>query len=99
MADKLVTGSFTATGQSGSFQRDVERPQFNMELRGTFVGTVALERSLDGGSNWVGLTALGTAFSFTGPCSEIFEEPEVGALYRLNCTAYTSGTINFRLSQ
>ena len=26
-------------------------------------------------------------------------EPERGVLYRFNCTAYTSGTINYRMSQ
>lgn len=97
-----VTGSFTATGQSGSFQpiiRDRAWGQFNIELRGTFVATVALERSLDGGSNWVGCTMVGTAVTWTAPASENWEENERGGLYRLNCTVYTSGTVTYRISQ
>jgi len=98
-----VTGTFTATGQSASLCPElssaVSSAPFNMALRGTFVGTVQLEASFDSGTNWIPVTALGTSITFTGPCKEVFEEPEAGVLYRLNCTAYTSGTINYRLSQ
>lgn len=96
-----VTGSFTATGQSAAFQaviRERSYGQFNIELRGTFVATVVLERSLDGGSNWVPVTTLGSGMSWTAPASETWEENERGALYRLNCT-WTSGTVTYRLSQ
>lgn len=95
-----VTGSFTATGQSAAFQpimRERSWGQFNIELRGTFGATVALERSFDG-ANWVGVTALGTAVTWTAPCSESWEENERSAQYRLNCT-WTSGTVTYRLSQ
>lgn len=96
-----VTGTFAATGQSAAFQpiiRDRSWGQFNMELRGTFVATVALERSFDG-TNWVACTNLGSTVSFTAPCSEVCEESERSATYRLNCTAFTSGTVTYRLSQ
>jgi hypothetical protein len=97
-----VTSTFTATGQSAAIiakGRDDGRPNFvNVSLWGTFVGSVRVERSFDG-TNWLPLTALGTAINFTGPCSETFDEAETGVQYRLNCTAYTSGTINYRMSQ
>ena len=103
---QAVTGSFTATGQSASFLAkgiDDGRPKsFNVELRGNGVATIQLERSFDG-TNWAPLTASGTQlerFTMTGSSSysETWEEEEAGALYRLNCTAYTSGTVNYRLS-
>jgi len=102
MAQKLVS-SFTATGQSSSFLPDgvddlISRP-FNLSIWGTFVGTVQLERSFDNGVTWLPLTALGSSLAFTAPCSETFTECEASVIYRLNCTAYTSGTINYRLSQ
>jgi hypothetical protein len=98
-----VSSTFTGTGQSASFLIkgvDDRRPtSFNLSLWGTFVGTVQLERSFDG-STWLPLTANGTQiYKFTAPCSEPVEESEIGVLYRLNCTAYTSGTINYRLSE
>jgi hypothetical protein len=97
-----VTGSFAATGQSAAITvkgvDDQRGHPINISLWGTFVGTVQVERAFDGGSNWLPLTALGSAIAFTGPVSEVFEEGEAGVQYRLNCTAYTSGTINYRMS-
>lgn len=102
MAQNL-TGTFAATGQSASFLPDGVDDKtdrvFNVSLWGTFVATVQLERSLDG-TNWLPLTANGTPIEkFTAPCSEEIEEDEATAIYRLNCTAYTSGTVNYRMSE
>ena len=100
-----VTGSFTGTGQSLSFRPVLRSANggggaFNVSLRGTFVGTVQIERSFDG-TNWfvASRDSAGTAALFTAPASVIVEEPEAGVQYRLNCTAYISGTINYRISQ
>lgn len=66
-----------------------------------FVGTVQLERSFDGGLTFipVSLTNKGDAVAkWTANVSTSFMEPERGVLYRLNCIAYTSGGLNYRLS-
>jgi hypothetical protein len=89
--------SFTANGQSTTWQEFSGR--FNLHLAGTFVATVILERSFDGGVTAAPCTNLGAAVSFTAPASEILEAPETGVLYRLRCTAFTSGPISARLSQ
>jgi len=67
-----------------------------------FNATVQLERSFDGGATYVpcnlgsgGILAQWT----TGPVSLTFGEPEKNVLYRLNCLAYDTGTINYRISQ
>lgn len=100
-----VVGTFTAQTASSPFQpimRDRGWMQFNLFLRGTGVATIQLERSPDG-TNWYPITAAGLqlyAYSYTGTSiGEVAEEAEVGVSYRLNCTAYTSGTITYRLSQ
>lgn len=95
-----IASAFTGTGQSGSFRPAAGRP-FNVSVWGTFVGTVELERSFDAGSTWLDCSrdSAGTTASFTAPFSVVVEEPEVGVIYRLNCSAYTSGTINYRISQ
>jgi hypothetical protein len=100
-----VTGSFTATGQSAPFaplvaQRNTANG-FNVSVSGTFVATVQLERSFDNGTTWFVCSsdASGTTASWTAPFSVIAEEPEPGVIYRLNCTAYTSGTATYRISQ
>jgi hypothetical protein len=102
MAD-IVTGSFTATGQSASFSPDTTRAtqpgMFNYSLQGTFVATLQLERLLPGETVWQPLTALGNTISYNSPCSETWEECEADVSYRWNCTAYTSGTINYRMGE
>ena len=96
-----VTGTFSATGQSASFA-PVGGRGFNASLWGTFSATVQIERSFDGGTTWLILTANGTQlekFAGSQVISENLQEDESGVLYRFNCTAYTSGTVNYRLSQ
>lgn len=69
----------------------------------SYVGTVQLERSFDGGSVWIvcNIGGSGTLAQYAAgtPISLVFDEPENMVAYRLNCIAYTSGTINFRLSE
>ena len=96
-----VSGTFTATGQSSAF---LPFPgPFSVWLQGG-VGTVKLERSTDSGSTWIDVSSdvLGTVASWALNSTEVsvvVDEPEQGSQYRLNCTAYTSGTITYRLGQ
>ena len=92
-----VAGSFTGTGNSDAMQ---VRGGVNITLSGTFVATVQPQRSFDGGTTWHSLATLdGFAVrSFTAPISLPLWEPEEGVLYRLACTAYSSGTVVYRLS-
>lgn len=101
-----VTGTFEATGQSATFTpnvatRDTNCGQFNISASGTFVATVQIERSFDNGTNWFVCSSdsAGTAASFTAPFSVVAEEPTPGVIYRLNCTALTSGEVDYRISQ
>jgi hypothetical protein len=95
-----VAAAFTSTGQSSAFEPHAGRP-FNVSVWGTFVGTIDLERSFDDGSTWLKCSrdSAGTAASFTAAASVVVEEPEAGVLYRLNATALSSGTANYRISQ
>lgn len=68
-----------------------------------YVGTVQLERSFDGGSTWlvanVGGSGVLAQWPTGTPVAVTFGEPEKQVLYRLNTIAYTSGTINYRISE
>lgn len=104
MAINSVTGTFAATGSSASLVPECSQNRntgaaFNVALYGTFVGTVLLEKSFDG-TNWLPVYRgnSATAISYTAPASEVVCEPEDGVAYRLRCSAYTSGTVNYRLS-
>lgn len=70
----------------------------NLTLYGTWTGSVALERSFDGGTNWHNCTLpSGAANAYTGNVSVALEEPEPGVLYALN-PAVLTGTLSYRLS-
>ena len=106
----VLTGTFTATGQSAGLQ---VYGNYNITLTGTFVATVRIERSFDEGASWAVLSkdAAGTPNAYTSALSLVLNEPENSAeavagatekpniRVRLNCTSYTSGTVNYRISQ
>jgi len=69
----------------------------------TYSATVQVERSFDGGATWlpcnIGNAGVLAQYSTGTPISASFGDPEGQVLYRLNCTSYASGTINWRISQ
>ena len=113
IAKSVVSGIFEATGQSGNAVRGLQStggsssidPVFggmlNASLLGTFEATVRLEKSYDGGVTWNPLSrdVTGTPAEYTTPVEFGVFEPEDAVEYRWNCTSYTSGTVNYRLSQ
>ena len=68
---------------------------YNFSVSGTWVATVTLQRSYDGGSTWVDLA------NFTSNVEDISLEPETGVYYRFGVKtgAFTSGTVVGRISQ
>jgi hypothetical protein len=95
-----VTGAFSGAGQNSAVFTPIEGRGFNITLYGTFVGTVVLQRSTDGGTTWLPVTAGGVAiYSWTAPGSESAEESQSGVQYRLTCSAWTSGAPTYRISQ
>ena len=63
-----------------------------VSISNTFVGTVALQRSLDGDTE----ANYKTLASYTAPVEENVI-PNYGAFYRLKLTAYTSGTADLAI--
>jgi hypothetical protein len=96
-----LTGSLAATGDTSAtpFYPAAGRP-LNLELTGTWTGTVVLKRKLPSESTWKALTINGTAWgSWTANASEqAWQEGETGAAFELDFTR-SSGTLNYRLSQ
>lgn len=92
-----ISGQFTATGQSSTFNPKAGRA-LNLSLGGAFTGSVQLERNFGSDPN-LASTWFIVGSAMTAPASTTALEPEVGVNYRLNCTSYTSGTISYRLSQ
>ena len=79
-----VAGTFTATGQS-----DTETfLEGDLSISGTFVATIAVQRLMNG--NWV------TIEEHTAAVEKVIIHGDYQET-RLNCTAYTSGTVNYVL--
>lgn len=100
---KDVNGSISSTTTSLAQYFD---GNFNVSLRGTagsFVGTVVLQKSKDGGTTWEtatlpdGITAASWAMS-SNDVNIIVFEPSRDVQYRLNVTR-TSGTLAYALYQ
>ena len=96
LAPHVQVSTLTATGAGAAIGLCGD---FNASVWGSFVATVQLERSFDGGTNWLPCTRAGVPVAFSLPFTDVVSEPEAGVLYRLNCTSYTSGTAHVRLSQ
>lgn len=104
MTFRATAGTLTSAAAGDAFQL-TEQPKsndpgrINVTVWGTFSATVQIERSFDG-STWhaVSKDVDGTAASYTAGFSLVVAEPELGVRYRINCTAFTSGTINYRIS-
>lgn len=86
-----LTDSLTATGATASIDLG---GHFNLSISGLTAGsgTIQLQRSFDSGSNWK------VVKSYTADIEETGIEPEIGLIYRLECTVFSSGTFLVRLS-
>lgn len=80
----LVTGSFTGTGQSDTLVATAA----DVSISGGASATVAIQRRI--GGNWV------TIESVTGDGERVVDNA-TGLELRLNCTAYTSGTVTYAM--
>jgi hypothetical protein len=94
----LIAGTLTSATNSAAA---IIYGSFNVSLWGTFSATVQLQRSFDGGTTWLPVSSdpAGDPLQWTVPVSLTWTEVEHTVGYRLACTAYTSGTANYRLSQ
>ncbi|MEX0809526.1 MAG: hypothetical protein WD044_12440 [Dongiaceae bacterium] len=98
MAIALVAGVFSGTGNSAAV---AVHGRFNITLAGFGTATVKVERSFDESATWhvASRDAAGSEAAYEADCSLVADEPESGVLYRLACTAHSSGTIDYRVSQ
>ena len=89
---QVASGTFTATGSSTTVKTSKRDQKLNVSLSDFGVATIDLERSFDDEVTWK------VVESYTADTQKVAEEPEAGVSYRLTASAYTSGTIAFRLA-
>ena len=89
--------TFTATGVSAAnIAATVGSTTVTLTNTSSFIGTVFVEGSPDGGNSWGrSNTPLTSGTMVAGPLTFDFPQPFVGMQIRLNCTAYTSGTLTY----
>lgn len=95
MSTASVTKTITGQNEfSDALTFPADRTLFNFSLSGTFVATVTVQRSLDGGSTWVDVE------QFTATAERVGDHAEQSILYRAGVKTgeYTSGSPVVRLS-
>jgi hypothetical protein len=98
LANRIAVATFTAVNQT-TLGVEFIGPFLMMATGG--VGTVELQFSVDGGTNWnTAQLANGSPNSWAVPVNQVVTNipGEDGILYRLRCSAFTSGPIAARLS-
>ena len=84
MADRTATGTFSGSGQSAAVGALANA--IDISISGTFVATVTLQRSHDGGTTWNAVEA------FTEATEKQVSTASSAFIYRLSCV-YTSGSV------
>ena len=101
-----TTATFTAIGVSAVTSPTVNgNTTITLTNTSSFIGTVFLETSLDGGETFITpATALTGGTMVAGPLTFNFTVPQLASNYqiaqhRLHCTAYTSGTLTYTMTE
>ncbi|HWU02994.1 MAG TPA: hypothetical protein VN222_09680 [Novosphingobium sp.] len=94
-----LTGSASASATVGPFSPQLSLPIW-LTVWGSWVGSVQVLRSHDGGTTRLPLTLAGTTWAlYTGNCNEqLLNATDAAAVYYLQITL-NSGSVNYRLSQ
>ena len=87
-----VSKTFTTHSQSGPGLSVKRNATIEYSISGTFVGTVAIEKTMDG-VNYKQVTA-----DLTAPASGSFANTTKDSVYRVRCSTHTSGSIVTSLS-
>ncbi len=89
-----VSADFTALGNGANINIQ-HRASYTYDVAGTFVGTVVLERTVNGGLSWEAILSA----TSTGSGTLMIETPaQLPAQVRFRCSAFTSGTIETTLT-
>ena len=95
VAAENVTGNFTGTGQSSTVNVQLGR-NFDFSTHGTWTGTISLQKSYDSGSTWNDV--ITRHYEKDGNLQFSDSETVDDAIYRLNMSVYTAGTLKYNLT-
>lgn len=89
---QVLSSAFVATGQSGTISCG---STWRVISHGAWTGKFRIEQSIDNGANWTEIRSFSGTADFNANTSGTVSQ---FCLIRLNCYAYTSGTINVDLT-
>lgn len=92
-----VSGTLTGAGQSSPWEYFGGGTAV-IAVSGTFAASVAIQMTLDNGTTTIPAPAdgQGTPSILTAIGGVAFDIPATGLGVRVSCTAYTSGTVEYR---
>lgn len=98
---ETVTDTLSSISEGNETFPPIAGRWFNLTLRGSFVATAVIKRKFPGSEVWdtVSRDAAGTDAVYTAKASLSLFEPKAGTLYRVDCTARTSGSIEVEWNQ
>lgn len=94
---QVASGTFTGTGSSAGAVRN---GPFAVTVWGTFLATVCLEASYDGGTTWLPVVDdEGLPAKLQVPGQIVYTSTESAVLFRVTCPAYASGAASWQIGQ
>ena len=92
---QIQSGTFGAVGYSAGNISVTANTGWSFITHQTWAGTISIEQSLDNGLTWITYRSYTGNSDYNALYSEI---ASVNCLFRIHCTAYTSGTISYNLT-
>lgn len=94
---QVAAGTITGTGAAAGVQERMGA--FTLSVWGTFAATVRLEVSFDGGTTWAPVFGDdGQSVDLSAPGNIQVTQTESGVLYRVFCSAFTSGVVSWQIA-
>jgi hypothetical protein len=97
VAMQRVSGTLAVVDTNSATVPCQAAQSFEWEVHGTFVGTVELQLSYDGGATWAAYAVLSSTSSATTTPTVYGNDSGQDVELRVRCTEYTSGTISYQL--
>jgi hypothetical protein len=95
LPSQTVSGSLASNASSSTI---IGMGGWRLITHGTWSGKITVEKSIDGGSNWVEVRMFSSSSDFNVNTFGADSNDDAAAIYRLTMSGYVSGTCNYDLT-
>lgn len=95
LPSQTVSGSFTGNASSSTI---MGMGAWRLITHGTWTGKITVEKSLDGGSNWIEVRVFTSSNDFNPNTFGTDDSDGAAALFRVTMSNFSSGTCNYDLT-